>query len=242
MPSKHPKQKSSQQEDVRGILVDDEKDFAHQCAKKVASIVKGKQIGFSQFHNLSVSWKYRLSGAGLIVADIGADTYHVIPFYQSPQSIYWIGATLHIEHAFLKDYLAHISIIIIRGTTVHATQPLLRAEWDCRPSDPNTKHAQPHWHVYTYPLETTPAFKPFEVTLPIEEFTPEAANSQGSDGAVADWEAGEYFHYAMAAEWMKHGRGMGHDDWNADRALKWLEGCVSYIRDQFEYLAIKGKL
>lgn len=236
MASKSSKHKSVKEQFVGGIPIKDEKDFVKQCGKIVANLLNVKQVGFSRMDNAAAVWMYRLSGPGSVEVNIGRRTYRIIPFYLGTVFSYWIGTVLYIDRLNLTS----VSIIIICSTTLQTIQPLLRAEWDCAPTGPVSKHAQPHWHVYSQAIEMHSTSQPFETVAHTEEFLPPAETGRISEKIANIWEGGEDFHYAMAAEWAKRGRGIAHENWNEGGVLKWLDGCLKYILDQFEFLKSKG--
>jgi hypothetical protein len=98
-----------------------------------------------------------------------------------------------------------------------------RAEWH-HFENVDHKHAQPHWHVYSI----------------IDRSAEGIASVFGSEPEVKEFkvrilDTNKRFHFAMSSQW--HLAKDSHTcQLNFDNVCKWLEGCVSYIHGQFDFI------
>lgn len=156
-------------------------------------------------------------------AEAGNRVYSVIPFYETDTEMFWIGMSVDIEMARSVSLRA-VSIVIFNGNASDITKiPEFRAEWDYNSIHQN-RHAQPHWQIFSIFRGSIQEFrKVFDAEPKIKDFK--------SKTVVED----KQFHFAMSAQW--------HDSLNSnscnldfDNVCLWFEGCINYIRSQFNYL------
>lgn len=156
-------------------------------------------------------------------AEIGDRVYSVIPFFEKGIIKYWLGASVDVEagrECFLKD----VSLVMFEGVSSDPIKnAAFRAEWHDF-NDTGCKHAQPHWHVYSVIDESVREDGSIFGKEPqMEEFKPNILTSN------------RQFHFAMGSQW--HLKSDSHIcQLDFENLYKWLDGCVNYIRGQFEYL------
>ena len=143
---------------------------------------------------------------------------------------FWLALAL----TFVRDTrlrLSSASIIVFEGMASNPTKtPLLRAEWH----EWNTQsvHAQPHWHVYSSALGEFVSEVPeaFLVERPVLEFGADPTLSRSQTIETSP------FHYAMSAMWHLD-RSTCQERLTATASLLgWLRGCITYTREQLDYI------
>jgi hypothetical protein len=178
---------------------------------------------------------YALRGDRASRAKTKKYSYSVIPILRAPYGYFWLGGTLDLLYREGNYTIEQVSLVIFQGVaTDEVKTPILRAEWDAIASDGRSKHAQPHWHVYSSPLNNTIVleYPKFSVETEVVDFSPEESTSL--TGHV--WERGDRFHFAMASKWHLDGVDAHQELLEQEKLLKWLEGCVGYIRAQLIYI------
>jgi len=129
----------------------------------------------------------------------------------------------------------HVSIGLLEGDP-SATQKeqLLRAEWQVHAKPDDSGHAQPHWHVlraagsadlpnFSQVVEQESGFRAFLGQM--------VADEPGSHDAFG------HFHYAMMADWTGASpQGVRHVPCDELAVVKWIDGCVRYIRHQLAHV------
>ena len=166
-------------------------------------------------------------------------TYSVVPFLQLGLRQFWLAVALEFEfHQGVYD-LANVSMLVFEGEAYDERKSaLMRAEWDCNQPKTPPAHAQPHWHIY-----------PSRLSKQIEEdraefgekseavaFVPEVDGVDSNSERNLKWDRAERFHFAMSARWANEGNESHVAEMTSGGLLKWLEGCLRYIRSEFEYL------
>jgi hypothetical protein len=132
-----------------------------------------------------------------------------------------------------RNYLTHVSLKLFFGPAPGAAALKFRAEWDPR-AQAHT-HAQPHWNIDTQidpeimeTQEDHPPWVPEPISAPWVPVVQLAhRNSPKIDLA--------HFHFAMSATWQTptaHHSAKIEDD---DALVRWISGCISYIRDQLHH-------
>jgi len=219
-----------------GISITDTATFVKDCRSKIAEVLGNKYLGLTKIE-LHGSEQYFLSGADVIQIE-GDRNYKAIPFYISDFTKFWLAVALKVESRERKQYLTSISIVIFRGNFTDEKIPLLRAEWDCSSEIRNSPHAQPHWHVYSSRFrEREDGNLALERVPEAKDFDANEANLGLKEASLPKlWEEGEKFHFAMAATWAKLGKGAHYEDVEVAGVVRWIEGCISYILAQFQFL------
>jgi hypothetical protein len=218
--------------------VSDPEAFAKLCRKAIAKAIGNEGLGFS-LHSRSEGNRtlYTLSGDGATSAE-AKYRYSVIPFQEAQSTKLWLAASLEFE--FQKLYrLVNVSLLIFEGEALDERKlALLRAEWESPQSNTSASHAQPHWHIYPSRLnrlisDTGSEFKPEEDVQP---FVLEDVQIDSRNVLSTELDRLKKFHLAMSARWHVEGSGSHLEEIQLKYVLKWLEGCLSYIRSQLEYV------
>jgi hypothetical protein len=195
-----------------------------ECRRQVARILArpGLSVGFQPLTR--PHGRYYFSSEDGSRAEAGDRVYSVIPFYQSPDTKYWLGVTMDVAEGRDLNLLG-VSLVMFTGnTSSEAKVPAFRAEWDRFDPALTNPHAQPHWHVYSLIDESGD-----NVNI---EFSPELCVKEFNAKTSVDL---KQFHFAMGAQW--HIAGNTHScQLDFANLSKWLDGCINYIRAQFEYL------
>lgn len=221
-----------------GQLLDPD-GFVKDCRKAIEKALDYTPIGFNEQRGILGNRKlYILTGAGATPAE-AKYKYSAIPFFRSQYGIYWLAASLEFEFQQGIYHIVSVSFLIFEGeATDNRKSALLRAEWACPQKNDRARHAQPHWHIYSSPInkETAGERIGFKADAEIQTFDPEALEIEPREGTVGEWERAEKFHFAMAARWHAEGNDAHQEEMQADRILKWLEGCIKYTWNQFAFL------
>jgi hypothetical protein len=168
--------------------------------------------------------RYYFSSYDSSMAEAGDRVYPVVLFCMSGTSKYWLGLSIDVRLGH-KCHLENVSLVVFEGESSDAAKtPAFRAEWDYTNESAESKHAQPHWHVYSVIDELAAGNN--------DAFDPEP---KVKDFKTVGSGTGKRFHFAMASQW--HESKCSHTcHLDFDNVCKWLDGCVDYIRGQFEYL------
>lgn len=222
-----------------GIQKDDIRGLIENCRQAVIHVLNYKNIGFEvtkgRSHSREIYW---LNSDNISRASTTRTTYHVVPFLALDDIgiTYWLA--IGIQFDFFKGYYRFhdTSIFIFEGTyNDEKKTPILRAEWGM--SDDGL-HAQPHWHVY--PSYTNKVIAPFiSANAPVAaDFVP--GQGVGHTGISDDWDEKNLakFHFAMGSFWHRNGPGAHVVDANEDGLVRWIEGCLGYIKTQLHHMAI----
>jgi hypothetical protein len=245
-----------------GVFVNDRDDFVNKhCKAAVASALGRTSLGFSSTEATGRHTVYSLGGPGERQADGKKYSYKVLPFKEWKGKYFWLAVTLEFDSLVGVHQLESASIFVFEGEPSDSVKnAIMRAEWACLPSDIGAAHAQPHWHVYPSQLSRTveqSKVEPFSPEAEIrtfgdDEVTTEAENAPyigqagqdpelsgfGGSGftasAESEWANSEDFHFAMSSRW--HDGRDDNDPLLAEQVPKWLKGCLTYIRVQFDYI------
>jgi hypothetical protein len=114
----------------------------------------------------------------------------------------------------------------------------LRLEWDPRATA--KRHAQPHWQFEgVAPQRDAESFQEYSrETRQLRLRAPDAPARPTRDY----WYGVEKMHLPMAATFQYKGgvRGMGPGIGTTDDVVRWLEGSLAYMKDQFQYVFDRG--
>lgn len=144
---------------------------------------------------------------------------------------FWVALAL----TFVRDTqlrMSSASIIVFEGMASNPTKtPLLRAEW--HEWNTQSPHAQPHWHVYSSALGEFLSEVPeaFFVEAPVREFGTDLSSTVPSQTIETS-----PFHYAMSATWHVDRGACQERLTTTSSLLGWLRGCISYTREQLDYI------
>jgi hypothetical protein len=168
--------------------------------------------------------RYYFSSDDSSMAEAGDRFYVVVPFRNTETAKYWLGVSIDVQVGH-KCHLENVSLVVFEGDATNAVKaPAFRAEWDYTDESKENRHAQPHWHVYSVIDESVEGKE--------NAFDPEP---KVKDFKTAGLGADRGFHFAMASQWhVSKSSHTCHLDF--DNVCKWLDGCVDYIRGQFDYL------
>lgn len=218
-----------------GIVVEDSGPLLRKCKATFGRILSQTYgLGFEKNRHAGGENEYLLTGAPLSWGT-ARGRYPVFPFGQARDRSFWFGASLRFSQEILQWRLSNVSLLFFQGlATDPEKEPLLRAEWDTWESP----HAQPHWHVYA-PLRRELEFRPAFEQEPVREFgigEPPAGIKTSRNQEAPAWNL-ERFHYAMAARWHIAEIGAHSCPISEESLLRWIEGCVSYTRNQLEHIS-----
>jgi hypothetical protein len=194
-----------------------------ECRKQIARILAQPHLFVSRFLLESSRRRYYFHTLDSSQAETGDRVYSVIPFFEKGIAKYWLGASVDVEtgrECFLKD----VSLAVFEGERSDPVKTAaFRAEWHDF-DDTEHKHAQPHWHVYSV----------------IDESAQESGNIFGKEPQIKEFKPNRstpnrQFHFAMGSQWqLDNDSHISRLDF--DNLCKWLDGCINYIRGQFDYL------
>jgi hypothetical protein len=195
-----------------------------ECRKYMARILSRRSL-FVKYQVLEQPRRrYYFTSEDSSMAEAGDRVYSVVPFFNTGETKYWLSVSVEVtvgQNLNLKG----VSLVVFEGeATSEMKTPAFRAEWDCADPLQTTKHAQPHWHVYSVIDKSVEnmgsAFKP---EPQVKKFKPKSLGTSRK------------FHFAMGSQWHKD-KDSHTCQLDFDNLCKWLDGCVSYIRAQFDYL------
>ncbi len=195
-----------------------------ECRKQIAKILGKPSLSFTIKPLDPPYRRYYFFSEDSLMAEAGDRVYSVIPFYPTINSRYWLGASVDVEIGRKCD-LKNVSLVVFEGEASSALKkPAFRAEWDYIDPLQTIKHAQPHWHVYSViDKDVEDMGSTFEPEPQVKEFKPKSSDTV------------RRFHFAMDSQW--HMAKNSHTcQLDFDNLCKWLDGCVNYIRGQFDYL------
>ena len=198
------------------------------CLPVLRLQLANEQLGFKPEPRSRTVSSYRLVGSGQQFAT-ARETYPVHLFRTGNRSaLYWAAVALDFRYTDPKYELVNVQIILFSGDARQQKVPMLRAEWHCSTEILEAPNAQPHWHVYTEPWpEADLGFAGRVVT--------NFARATEQHDTVTENYRGVPFHFAMSAQWHR----MGDDAHrikvsDAQSLIKWLSGCLTYIRGQLQ--------
>lgn len=228
------------------VVVLSKQKLKQACEHTIRQVLGNRSLGFGEISAAGNSTILRLQGAGAQAVTGEKFDLMALPFFQSESNEFWVSINIELCFYIDKYYLISLSIGIFEGVRYETlSNPLLRAEWMCTPEVGTYSHAQPHWHVYpitinelvSYHSESEQDVQDFgavpEATAFGEDST-EEGKQEGLSGST--WRHAESFHFAMSALWDTGSKDVQRQVNNVDFVPKWLEGCLSYIHEQFRYL------
>jgi hypothetical protein len=215
------------------IVVDRPTQVTTQVLRAFRDLLKDSSISFAEVPLANNQVKFELSGSP--VRGIARETYAVFSLLQTKTDLFWLGSSLVFEEKLGRYNLKSVSLIIFKGDVIDQKKiPLLRAEWDI--IEAGVLHAQPHWHIYPRFLRESqnPDVDAQDQLEPIEF----SAEAQLNDTELdQDWPTSANFHYAMASTWQANGIDAQQEKLNdLDSLIRWIYGCVSYSRQQLDWL------
>ena len=194
-----------------------------ECREQIARILAQPYLFVRSLPLESSKSRYYFHTIDSSQAEIGDRVYSVIPFFEKGMGKYWLGASVDVE-AGRKCFLKDVSLVVFKGESSDPVKnAAFRAEWhDFEATE--QKHAQPHWHVYSIIDESVQESESIFIReTQIKEFKPNRLTLN------------RQFHFAMGSQW--HLNSDSHIcQLDFDNLYKWLDGCVNYIRGQFDYL------
>jgi hypothetical protein len=203
------------------------------CKNSISEILNDRKIGIEENISYGKFVRYTITGQNLSRAET-RNSYFVLPFLPSSAGeFYWIAITFDFIFERGNFCFQEVSLLIFEGASNdNVKQPILRAEWSDK--DPDSKHAQPHWHVYPSYLNRVviPLFD--EGNQPID-FDSKFIEKNG-DIYPQEWEEGKKFHYAMASRWHLENSNAQKEEITFEKLSLWIKGCLIYIKEQLSYV------
>ena len=237
MPKRRHFRQQAQESASQGIIVEAIESVTNGCRDVIRPIINNWNLNFVQENLARRRIKCTLTGAGVSNA-ITRERYAVHELLEKESTTYWLAISLYFQFQAGKYRLESISLIVFKGSRFDDTKtPLLRAEWDCSDETGLSKHAQPHWHIYSAALNTKEGVgvSEFDKPLDVEPFSPITNETTEFDETLQ----GEIdkFHFAMASKWHLEENFSLQEELNSVEALtRWIKGCINYIREQLSYL------
>jgi hypothetical protein len=219
------------------LIVINPDQLKQKCERVLREVLGEKRIGFDELPKASRpnSKVFTLTSSNLTSHARAKHDYRVIPILRAQTGYFWLATTL--EFAFHEGHylLEQVCLIIFQGEATDLKKtPLLRAEWDVTDPGSRSRHAQPHWHVYSSRLNRSTASEFVEFTPEVEVIVFDPQESTAPIDLY--WTEGEKFHFAMASRWHLDGVDAHQELCDQDKLLKWLAGCLRYIQDQLIYI------
>jgi hypothetical protein len=181
--------------------------------------------------------EFQMTGVSATTA-IARNRYSVLPLLTTKKSRFWFAVVFRFKAGLRDSRLINVSVVVFEGEAVNQYKtPLLRAEWD--EWIDTSKHAQPHWHVYSSTVDTLVSSNDFVAgseNKALEDFGEEKLDPSGPT-LSSSWLDADHFHFAMAAQWHSETTESHQVQLSEDGLLKWIEGCIVYTRDQLIYLS-----
>lgn len=215
------------------IIVDSPSEVTGPCLKVLRTLLKNPSIAFHETPQANNEVKCGLTGSP--VQAIARDKYSVF-LLLSAAELFWLGTTLVFKRELGRYHLMSASLVIFKGDTFDEKTPLLRAEWDNPDPTTTIEHAQPHWHVYPRFINRDWTNSQMVDTVTFQSFDLTAAGATHSDVEDLAWPTSANFHYAMASTWHSEANGCQEKLNELSRLLGWLTGCISYSRNQLNFL------
>ena len=195
-----------------------------ECRKQIAKILDRPGLSVTIKPMDPPHRRYDFFSEDSSMAETGDRVYSVVPFFETGTAKYWLGVSVDVA-AGRKLNLRGVSLVVFEGGEASSAvkTPAFRAEWDYTDPLQLNRHAQPHWHVYSVIESLEEMESTFEPEPQVKEFKPKT------------FSASRHFHFAMGSQW--HVAKDSHTcELDFDNLCKWLDGCVNYIRGQFDYL------
>lgn len=124
------------------------------------------------------------------------------------------------------------SLSVFQGEiTEERKMQLFRAEWD-NYDEPNDKHPQPHWHIYTKKEELTAEDFNDEIEQKINPFN-EFLESDRNKIINTD-----RFHFAMNGQWSDDKTDVHSISVESD-LINWFRGLLNHLKKELEYVKEK---
>lgn len=250
--SKRKKKKYVNEEPSLALLVDNPETIAKSCAKYIGEVLDTNGLGFTRHHIYKGRILFLLRNSsrsyGSSAYDIERDkVYSVIPLHSSniEGNPYWLAVSLIFSPDLARYRLEEVRLYVFRGSmSDREKETFFRAEWYI-PAKDNRKHAQPHWHVYRtlqdaeLIKEEMADFQSLATTKEVKDFgkddTPLAQTVESPEEKEAPFEK---FHFAMASSW--HLNDQHQINFKTEQSLfNWLSRCISYIRQELNYVSIR---
>lgn len=223
-------------------MVDSPDRFIKDLEQVIRANLNIRNVGFSSQVIAGNKKVYALNSPLATLAE-AKYPYHVVRFLDSDTQNYWLGLSLEMEFIKGEHFLSDISLLVFEGdATDNAKRALLRAEWSQPREKDRARHAQPHWHVYANRFDEITIAQFLEIDLAREpkDFNPQIADQfpprVTSTKTFSEWDRGEKFHFAMASRWHILDRNSHQENIQATQVLKWVDGCLSYTREQLKFL------
>jgi hypothetical protein len=226
------------QRQMAGVFVDRPRDVLDRCKNILAkSLSNPDSLSFEERGHVGGEREFLLRGVPYTTAR-ARNHYPVALLLRTKDKTFWIAASFRFTPELRQLRLTSVSLLIFEGLATDSDKmPLLRAEWD----DWDSEHAQPHWHVYSQQMQPHPLIiesELFRENAPPQKFQPETYKDATlkSSLAIAAPLYIERFHYAMASSWHLKDASTHRCELSRDALLSWLTGCISYTRNQLQYI------
>lgn len=215
------------------IIVDDPSEVTLPCLKVLRALLRDNSVAFQETPLANNEVKFGLTGSS--VQAIARDKYSVFLLLSVRAELFWLGTTLIFRRELGRYRLLSVSLVIFKGDSFDEKKtPLLRAEWDNPDPASTTEHAQPHWHVYPR-LINRGSSNPQVVEVGVFQSLLSNTDVAHSEDDL-DWPTSANFHYAMASTWQAEANGCQEKLNELRRLLGWLNGCITYSRNQLNFL------
>lgn len=220
----------------QGIVVSAIESVTNDCRDAIQCVISNRNLGFAREDLARHRIKCSLTGVGVSNA-FARERYVVHELLEKGSTTYWLAISLYFQFRSGDYQLESISLVVFKGVRTDDTKAaLLRAEWDCSTKPGLSKHAQPHWHIYSAVVNTDKdiGMSGFEDQLEIATFG--ATSDEDSEADEAQHEI-QNFHFAMAAQWHLQEDALLEEQLNDVESLgRWIKGCIRYILGQLNYL------
>lgn len=219
------------------ISLDDPIPFLDDCKRRIAPIIRVEGIGFNKPRRAPATKNiWELNGYHQSQAETPKEVFRVLPLLGTRLHEFWLSTQLAFVFSSGAYELNWISMTVFEGErSDQVKNPLLRAEWAETDSSQRADHAQPHWHVYGRRERLMQQGGGVERWNFDEDSAAHGGEEEPSQIPMTAFNLAR-FHFAMASQWQDSGRGVHLQAFAEEKVLSWLDGCLSYIVDQLEYI------
>lgn len=211
-----------------GLLIEDDKAFGMAVAKSVRRLLH-LQFTRPVFLQLPQGQSLRIATNPPVLRD--EDGQFPVLILREPAAEndgVWLEVALDFKWLKSQCFVSHVSLKVYSGASPGSAALRFRGEWDHRMAA--RPHAQPHWNVEQQ-LDT-PANLGADAP-----WVSDSSQAPWSETATAPAELHpsvnlSHFHFAMSASWQNDGASHSGSLADQDALVRWLTGCIAYIRDQ----------
>ena len=211
-----------------GFLIADDKAFGKAIAKSVGRLL---QLQFTKpvLLQLPQGQSLRIATNPPLLRDEDGQ-FPVLTIREPAAESNGVWLEIALDFKWLKSlcYVSHVSLKIYSGASPGSAALRFRGEWDHRLAA--RPHAQPHWNMEPQ----SDALADLGTDAP---WVSESSQAPWSESATAPPERRpsvdlSHFHFAMSATWQNDSASHSGSLTDQDALVRWLAGCIAYIRDQ----------